>query len=178
MMVGIHAEMKPRKVWIVAVLLAVALTSCIGPGPSSVRFGYRLDGRGNVVIAYPLCPAGEVSGAEITVRVQRGEVSSFKRLWKARGAVSDEVKRGVFTVGTPDSFRQESKPLAGELPKGFFVEVEELSRGGGSNDGRDDWIDLSVQPSRPLKAGEYLTSDGEIVSWQWVNNQLGCGKKT
>ncbi|MFE2934497.1 MULTISPECIES: hypothetical protein [unclassified Streptomyces] len=164
--------------WISTVLLSASLAACVGPGPSSVLFAYRVDDRGNVVIAYPLCPADEVSGAEITVRVQRGEASSFKRLWKAEGAVSDEVKRGVFTVGTPDSFRQESKPLAGELPKGFFVEVEELSRGGGSNDGRDDWIDLSVQPSRPLKAGEYLTSDGEIVSRQWVNNQLGCGKKT
>lgn len=165
------------KVWIAAVLLAVALTSCIGPGPSSVRFGYRLDDRGNVVIAYPLCPADEVSGAEITVRVRRGETSSVKQLWKARGAVSDEVKRGVFIVGTPGSFRQEGKPLAGALPEGFSVEVEELSRDGGSGGGRGEWIDLSVQPSRPLKAAEYLTSDGEIVSRQWVNDQLRCGKR-
>ncbi|MFE4329387.1 hypothetical protein ACFRQM_07980 [Streptomyces sp. NPDC056831] len=164
------------RVLITTVLLAVALTSCTEPRPSSVRFGYRSDDRGNVVIAYPLCPAHTVSGAEVTVRVQRGSTSSFKKLWGAMGAASNEVKRGVFTVGTPGSFRQEGKPLAEALPSGFYVRVKESTRDGESNSGREDWIDLSVQPSRALKPGEYLTSVGKIVSRQWVNDQLTCGK--
>ncbi|MFF9509479.1 hypothetical protein ACF1BU_22335 [Streptomyces sp. NPDC014724] len=131
-----------------------------------------------MVIAYPLCPAHTVSGVEVTVRVQHGNTSSFKELWGAVGAASDEVKQGVFTVGTPGSFRQEGTPLAGALPKGFYVGVKESSRDGEPNSGRDDWIDLSVQPSRTLKPGEYLTSGGEIVSRQWVNDQLTCGKRS
>ncbi|MFG3530747.1 hypothetical protein ACGF8B_29040 [Streptomyces sp. NPDC047917] len=131
-----------------------------------------------MVIASPLCPMDEVSGAEITIRVKRGDTSSSEKLWEARGAASEEVKRGVFTVGTSDSFRQEGKPLAGALPEGFYVGVKESSRDGKSNSARGDWIDLSAQSPRPLKAGEYLTSKGKIVSRQWVNDQLGCGKKT
>ncbi|MFE7462703.1 hypothetical protein ACFU6R_01175 [Streptomyces sp. NPDC057499] len=128
-------------------------------------------------IAYPICPKNEVYGVTVSVRVIRDEKGAMKNLWEGEGAISGEVKRGVFTVGVPDSFRREKKPLAEVLPKGFYVGVEEVTLGGRLDSGRDDWVDLSVRPPRALKAGEYQTSKGEIVSREWVNDQLGCWRR-
>ncbi|MEV8454685.1 hypothetical protein AB0467_22980 [Streptomyces sp. NPDC052095] len=136
-----------------------------------------MNDRGDIEIAYPICAIDEVRGVTVSVRVIRDEKSNMKNLWEGEGAVSDEVKRGVFVVGVPDSFRHEGKPLAGELPKGFFVLVEERRRDGTVDDGRGGWVDLSIRPPRLLKPGEYQTSDGKIVSRQWVNNQLGCNAR-
>ncbi|WP_148085563.1 hypothetical protein [Streptomyces sp. CEV 2-1] len=125
------------------------------------------------MIAYPICPAYKVSGADITIRLQSGEKSTFKTLWSAKGATSSEVARGIFTVGAPDSFREGGTPLTKALPEGFYVGVDEISRDGHKS-AKGDWIDQSVRPSSPLKAGEYLTSHGKIVSRKWVNDQLKC----
>lgn len=154
------------------VLLATALTSCRGPYPSSVRFGYRWDDHGNIVIAYPICPAGKVSGAKITVRKVHKGKGSFETLWNAKDSAPSEVAQGVFTVGTSDSFRLEGRPLTKKLPEGFYIEVTEITRQGKYNPSRDSWIDQSVRPSSPLKAGEYLMSDGKTVSRKWVNDQV------
>ncbi|MEV0782725.1 hypothetical protein AB0I52_07010 [Streptomyces sp. NPDC050423] len=126
------------------------------------------------MIAYPICPAGKVSGAKITVlKVHKGK-GSFETLWSAKDSTSSEVAQGVFTVGTSDSFRLKGKPLTKKLPEGFYVEVAEITRQGKYDLSRDSWIDQSVRPSSPLKAGEYLTSDGKIVSRKWVNDQVKC----
>lgn len=159
---------------IATLLLAVALTSCRGSNPSSVRFGYRWDNQGNVVIAYPICPANKVSGSSITVLLEHGEKGSFRTLWSARNSTSKDVERGVFSVGTSTSFQIEEVPLRKTLPTGFYVGVEEVSRNDGNASSRDDWIDQSIRPSSPLKPGEYMTANGKIVSRKWVNDQLKC----
>lgn len=165
---------RPGRLTITALLLTTALTSCRGSDPSSVRFGYRWDDQGNVVIAYPICSWDRVSAANISIRIALGDKSTFQTLWSASGSDSDEVAQGVFTVGAPKSFRVEGKPLSRKLPEGFYVGVEESTLDGHPDSSRGDWIDQSVRPSSPLKSGKYMTSEGKIVSRQWVNDQLKC----
>lgn len=102
------------------------------------------------MIAYPICPGYKVSGADIIIRVQHGEKSSFKTLWSARRAASSVVAQGLFTVGTPDSFSNGVTPLAKALPKGFYVGVDEISPTGRKSS-KGDWMDQAIRPSSPLK---------------------------
>lgn len=112
---------RPKSGLVAILFLVTALTSCRGPDPGSLRFGYRWDDDGNVVIAYPICPAYKVSGADITIRLQSGEKSTFKTLWSAKGATSSEVARGIFTVGAPDSFRQGGTPSRRRYLRGSML---------------------------------------------------------
>ncbi|MEU8630506.1 hypothetical protein [Streptomyces sp. NPDC048669] len=128
------------------------------------------------MIAYPICPASKVSRAKVYVHVEHGEKVSSKTLWSAEGANSEEVAQGLFSVGSPDSFRHENRPLISKLPGGFYVSVKEIKRDGDRESSRGDWIDQSVRPSSPLKPGEYVTSGGKIVSRKWVNDQMKCDK--
>ncbi|WP_146610447.1 MULTISPECIES: hypothetical protein [unclassified Streptomyces] len=159
-----------------ALLVVATMSSCQGPGPSSVRFGYRWDGSGNVVIAYPLCPGDKVTGARVTVEQTHGDELDFKTLWSAKKPVSQEVERGVFSVGTSSSFGTEKLRLRTALPQGFYVAAEEETADGDPTSSREDWVDQSMRPKLPLKPGEYITSRGKIVSRQWVNNQLPCNR--
>ncbi|MFJ4912469.1 hypothetical protein [Streptomyces sp. NPDC088726] len=126
------------------------------------------------MIAYPICPGIKVSRVKAYVHVEHGEKASSKTLWSAEGANSEEVAQGLFVVGAPDSFRHEERPLSDKLPGGFYVSVKEIKRDGYRESSRGDWIDQSVRPSSPLKPGEYMTSEGEVVSRKWVNDQMKC----
>lgn len=126
------------------------------------------------MIAYPICPVSKVSRAKAYVHVEHGEKVSSRTLWSAEGANSKKVEQGLFTVGSPDGFRREERPLMNKLPGGFYVNVKEVKRDGYRESSRGDWIDQSVRPSSPLKPGEYVTSGGKIVSRKWVNDQMRC----
>lgn len=146
----------------------------MGSGPSSVRFGYRWDDAGNVVIAYPICPGDKVAGARISVDWKHGKKGGFKTIWSARNPASKEVEMGVFSVGTSSSFHTEKIPLRKGLPNGFYVSADQETLAGDPDSSRGDWIDQAVRPSSPLKPDEYMTSGGKVVSRKWVNDQLSC----
>ncbi|MYY01397.1 MULTISPECIES: hypothetical protein [unclassified Streptomyces] len=107
---------------------------------------------------------------------KHGGELDFKTLWSARKPVSQEVERGVFSVGTSSSFGTENLPLRTTLPQGFYVAAEEETVDGDPTSSREDWVDQSVRPTSRLKPGEYVTSRGKIVSRQWVNSQLPCNR--
>ncbi|OEJ96035.1 hypothetical protein J116_017720 [Streptomyces thermolilacinus SPC6] len=116
-----------RAVAVGSVLAVVfTLSGCVlTRTPRSPYFGFRMDPAGQLVVAYPLCPAREVYGAEMYVEAPGG----FRTVWRAAGPVSDEVRSGVFVARRWDGFLREDQPLRGGLPDGFHVDVTEMVNG-------------------------------------------------
>jgi hypothetical protein len=152
---------------------ALLMSACTYPGPDPAEFGYKKTAGGDIVIAYPLCPGYTVSGAAIYVRADHEGTIDFKTLWQADRPASKSVEAGVFTVGVPGSFQTEKRPLKGELPNGFHVEVTETSQGR-TEHGRDGWIDLKRLTSEPLKTDEFMTNEGEVMTRAEISDQLKC----
>ncbi|MGW6967479.1 hypothetical protein ACWGET_25920 [Streptomyces zaomyceticus] len=172
-----HAMRGLLKASVAAVFAVFVLAGCVvGPAPRQVDFGFRLDGSGSVVVAYPLCAAHEIAGASIYVDVKgKGEDGNgFTTLWSAKGPTTGEVKRGVFAVGAKSGFRQEPRPLKAPLPDGFYVAVTELVAGKEEN-GQDHWVTPSRLKGRQLAPGEFLTEKGEVMTRDEINAQAHCG---
>ncbi|CAM5675743.1 hypothetical protein [Streptomyces aurantiogriseus] len=152
-----------------ALAALVVTAGCTRQAPNPPDFGYARGPEGGVLIAYPLCPGAEVSGAEVQVLLDDG----FKKLWSARGPRSPDVRGGLFEVGNGAGFTQEERRLSGKLPDGFYVGVSE-SVGGRETDGRDGWIDLSRLEGARLGEGEYMTHTGKVLTRAAVNAQRRC----
>ncbi|MFC9700084.1 hypothetical protein ACFTWD_05235 [Streptomyces sp. NPDC056943] len=156
----------------------LALTGCVvGPAPRQVDFGFRLDGSGNVVVAYPLCATYEIAGASIYVDAKgEGEDGDgFTTLWSATDPTAEEAERGVFAVGAAAGFRQETRPLKAPLPDGFYVAVTELAAGKEKN-GQDHWVTPSRLKGKQLAPGEYVTEEGKVLTRDQINAQAICPK--
>lgn len=163
---------KPAALAVLGTLGALLMSACTYPGPNPPEFGYKRTADGDIVVAYPLCPGVTVSGAAIYVRADDGE-KDFETLWRAVGPTSKSVEAGVFTVGVPGGFQTEQRPLKGDLPNGFHVEVTEMSQGR-TEHGRDGWIDLKRLTSEPLKSDEFMTNKGDVMTRDEISDQLKC----
>jgi hypothetical protein len=164
---------KPAAMAVLGALGALLMSACTYPGPNPPEFGYKRTASGDIVIAYPLCPGYTVSGAAVYVRADDGGDFDFKTLWQAVGPTSKTVEAGVFTVGAPGSFQTEKRPLEGDLPNGFHVEVTETSNGR-TEHGRDGWIDLKRLTSADLKSDEFMTNKGKVMTRAEISDQLSC----
>ncbi|MFI2734606.1 hypothetical protein [Streptomyces sp. NPDC018711] len=161
-----------------ATLPLASACTLTGPAPGRLDFGFRLDGAGNVIVAYPLCAANEIAGASIYVNAPgKGEDGDgFTTLWSATGPRTEEAKRGVFTVGTSADFAKETRPLKARLPEdGFYVSVKELS-GGKQEDGRDHWVVPSLLKGKKPAADEWSTDKGKVLTRDEINSQAYCEK--
>ncbi|MFI0928323.1 hypothetical protein ACH4TP_31040 [Streptomyces sp. NPDC021012] len=159
-----------------ATLPLASACTLTGPGPHQIDFGFRLDGAGNVIVAYPLCATNEIAGASVYVDVpgEGEDGNGFTTLWSATGPKTKEAKRGVFTVGTSADFAKETRPLKARLPEdGFYVSVKELS-GGKQEDGRDHWVVPSLLKGKKPAADEWSTDKGKVLTRDEINSQAYC----
>ncbi|MFD9036131.1 hypothetical protein ACFVZW_34085 [Streptomyces sp. NPDC059567] len=159
---------------------SLTLTGCTltGPAPRRIDFGFRLDGAGNVVVAYPLCATHEIAGASVHVDgAGDGEDGDgFTTLWSATTPSAEEAKRGVFTVGVKSGFQTETRPLKSPFPDGFYVSVTERNAVGKEKEGQDHWVTPSTLKGRQLGPDEYLTDRGKVLTRDGINAQAHCAK--
>ncbi|MFJ3904053.1 hypothetical protein [Streptomyces sp. NPDC090025] len=160
---------------VLALAGTLLLSACVlGPAPDPPDFGYRMRGD-TLVVAAPRCASETVTSALVSVWVgEDGQRDGFDILWSARGLRMEEAREGVFPVAGPGaaaSYADVDKPLSGELPQEFFVEVQ--FAGAGSAD-RDGTVDLRKLRGARLGEGEFMTWTGAVLTREQIDAQLKC----
>lgn len=147
----------------------LSLSGCFTGEHHSPTFGFRLLDGGVVEVAYPLCPSSEVTGVQL---LKTGGSGADPLLWKAEGPRTEAVRRGLFVVNAPTSFRTTTAAVT--LPDVVYVHVLESE----TEDSRTAVLDLpKLRAFHAAGPDSYLTPSGPETRAQ-VDAHMGCNRPT